>query len=65
MLLAEGSAVGMSAVVSAITTGITPTVMFGTLAEVVPVIVTIVPFALGLYFLRKLVKGFGKGKVRF
>lgn len=58
-------ATGMDAVVSALTTGLTSDVMFETLSEVMPLVITIVPFALGLYFLRKLVKGFGKGKVRF
>lgn len=60
-----GAATGMSAIVSALKTGITSDVMFGTLAEIVPVIITILPFALGLYFLRKLVKGAGKGKLKF
>lgn len=59
---------GMSTVVSALTnstTGLTANTMFGVVAELVPFIVMIVPVALGIYFLRKLVKGAGKGKVRF
>lgn len=66
MLIMEvASTGGMSAVVTALTTGITSEAMFGTLKEIVPVIITILPFALGLYFLRKLVKGAGKGKLKF
>lgn len=59
---------GMSTVVSALTnstSGLTANTMFGVVAELVPFIVMIVPVALGIYFLRKLVKGAGKGKVRF
>lgn len=59
---------GMTAVVSALTnstTGLTANTMFGVVAELVPFIVMIVPVALGVYFLRKLVKGAGKAKVRF
>ena len=59
---------GMSSVISALTnstTGLTASNMFGVVAELVPFIVMIVPVALGIYFLRKLVKGAGKGKVRF
>ena len=56
---------GMQAVISALTTGVTSQVMFGTLAEIIPFVITLIPFALGLMFLRKLVKGAGKGKVRF
>ena len=55
----------MNGVVTAITTGLTPTVFFGVIADLVPLIILLVPIALGLYFLRKLVKGSAKGKVKF
>lgn len=55
----------MTEVVSALTTGITAETIFGVVADVIPFVVVMVPVALGLYFLRKLVKGAGKGKVRF
>lgn len=64
----EVATTGMSAVISALTnssTGLTSSNMFGVVAELVPFIVMIVPVALGVYFLRKLVKGAGKAKVRF
>ena len=57
----------MAAVISALTnstTGLTASTMFGVVADLVPFIVMIVPVALGVYFLRKLVKGAGKAKVR-
>lgn len=57
----------MSSVISALTnssTGLTATTMFGVVADLVPFIVMIVPVALGVYFLRKLIKGAGKAKVR-
>lgn len=58
---------GMQAVISALTnstTGLTASTMFGVVADLVPFIVMIVPVALGVYFLRKLIKGAGKAKVR-
>lgn len=61
----ETTAVGMEAVIAKLTTGVTSQVMFGTLAEIMPFVITLLPFSLGLYFLRKLVKGAGVGKVRF
>lgn len=67
MLLADATETltGMSEVISALTTGITAETIFGVVADIVPFIVTMVPIALGVYFLRKLVKGAGKAKVRF
>ena len=55
----------MEAVVTALTTGLTPAVFFDTVADIIPFVVVLVPVCLGLYFLRKLIKGAGKGKVRF
>lgn len=68
--MGEGQAAtnAMSSVVSALTnasTGLNASTMFGVVADLVPFIVMIVPVALGVYFLRKLVKGAGKAKVRF
>lgn len=57
----------MDGVISALTnstTGLTAGTMFGVVADIVPFIVMIVPVALGVYFLRKLIKGAGKAKVR-
>ena len=70
MLFMEGEAVtnGMNSVITALTnssTGLNASTMFGVVADLVPFIVMIVPVALGVYFLRKLVKGAGKAKVRF
>lgn len=55
----------MSAVISALADGLTPAVFFSVVADLVPFIIVLVPVSLALYFLRKLVKGAGKGKVRF
>lgn len=67
MLLLDTVTTDMSAVISALTnstSGLTSTTMFGVVADLVPFIVMIVPVALGVYFLRKLIKGAGKAKVR-
>ena len=59
--------VGMQGVVSALTdtsTGLTSASFFTLITDLVPFIVLMVPVALGLYFLRKMIKGAGKGKVR-
>lgn len=61
----EGAATGMGEVITGLTKGITAETIFAVVADLVPFIVVMVPVALGLYFLRKLVKGAGKGKVRF
>lgn len=55
----------MESVISALTSGLTPATFFGVVADIVPFIIVIVPVALGTYFLRKLVKGSGKAKVKF
>ena len=58
----------MSGVISALTnstTGLTASTMYNVVADLVPFIVMIIPVALGTYFLRKLIKGAGKAKVRF
>lgn len=59
------AATGMEAVVSALTSGLTPAVFFDTIADIIPFVIILVPVCLGLYFLRKLIKGSGKGKVKF
>lgn len=61
----ETTVVGMDAVISALSTGITSEVLFGTVADLMPFVIVMVPFSLGLYFLRKLIKGAGHGKVKF
>lgn len=61
----EGAATGMGEVITGLTSGITAETIFAVVADLVPFIIVMVPVALGLYFLRKLVKGSGKGKVRF
>lgn len=60
------TAVGsMTEIVTALNTGITSDTLFGTVAELMPWVITLTIASLGLYFLRKLVKGASKGKVRF
>lgn len=54
----------MSDVITALTTGITAETIFAVVADIMPFVITMIPIALGVYFLRKLVKGAGKAKVR-
>lgn len=61
----EATVTGMEAVITALTTSLTPAVFFGVVEDLVPFIVTMVPVALAVYFFRKLVKGAGKAKVKF
>lgn len=58
---------GMSAVITALTgtNGLTATTFFTVVADLMPLVVLLVPISLGVYFLRKLIKGAGKAKVRF
>lgn len=58
----------MSSVITALTnstSGLTSASILSVVTDLVPYIVMIVPVALGVYFLRKLVKGTAKAKVRF
>ena len=58
----------MSAVISALTdttTGLTSSTFYSEITALVPFIVLMVPISLGLYFLRRLVKGAGRAKVKF
>lgn len=61
----EGAAAGsMGSVVTQLTTGVTSSTIFAVVGDVMPFVITMIPIALGLYFLRKAIKGAGKGKVR-
>lgn len=55
---------GMESVITALTTDLTADAFFSVVADLVPFIVILVPVALGVYFLRKLIKGAGKAKVK-
>lgn len=55
----------MTDAITALTTGVTGAILWDTVENIVPVLIVVVPFALGLYFLRKVVKGVSKGKARF
>lgn len=62
----EGAATGsMTEIISALNTGITSETLFGTVADLMPWVITLTIASLGLHFLRKLIKGAAKGKVRF
>lgn len=54
----------MEEVITGLTTGLTPGTFFGVIADVIPFVVVMVPVALGLNFLRKMISGAGKGKVK-
>lgn len=57
---------GMQAFISALTgaNGITADSLWAILTNLVPYLVIIVPVALGFYFVRKLIKGTSRAKVR-
>lgn len=58
----------MAGVITALTdttTGLTASSILSVVTDLVPFIVMMVPVALGVYFLRKLVKGASRAKVRF
>lgn len=57
--------VGMAALVTQLTTGITSSTIFSVVGDVMPFVITMIPIALGLYILRKVVKGASKAKVKF
>lgn len=61
----EATVTGMESVITALTTALTAETFFSVVADVIPFLGIMVPVALGVYFLRKLVKGAGKAKVKF
>lgn len=67
MLIADTvtSTNSMQEIVSQLNTGITSNTLFATVGELMPWVITLTIASLGLYFLRKLIKGASKGKVRF
>ncbi len=56
------AAKGMTDIVSSLTSGITSSGLFGTVAEIMPFIIIMIGFAFGYKVLRKVVKGAAKGK---
>ena len=56
----EPVSTGMTSIVTQLTTGITSATIFSVVGEVMPFVITMIPIALGLYLLRKVVKGPGK-----
>ena len=56
---------GMTEIVSQLTTGVTATTIFGVVKDVMPFVIIMIIVSLGLFELRKVVKGASKGKVRF
>ena len=66
MLMGEGAAAtGMDSIVTKLNTGISSSTLFGTVESLMPWVITVVIACLGLYFLRKLIKGASKGKFKF
>lgn len=64
MLMAEVAASGsMASVITALTSTLTADKFFGVIEACIPFLAIMVPVALGLKFLRKMIKGAGKGKV--
>ena len=59
------AATGMQGIISQLTAGITSASLFAQVGEVMPFVIQIIPFCVGYYILRKVVKGTSKLKVRF
>lgn len=60
----EGATVtGMAGVVTALTSALSADTFFGVIKDCMPFLTTMVPVALGLTVLRKMIKGAGRGKV--
>lgn len=55
----------MQGIVSQLVAGITSTTIFGVVGDIMPFVIAMVPIALGLYLLRKVVKGTAHGKLKF
>lgn len=64
-MIMDGSTTGFSSIVSALNTGLTADTLFSVVGQLMPWVITMTIACLGLYFLRKLIKGASKGKVKF
>lgn len=64
-MLVGDAVTGMQSIVTQLTTGITATTIFSVVGDVMPFVITMIPIALGLYILRKVIKGASKAKVKF
>lgn len=66
LLAAEVTGTGsMSNIISQLSTGVTASTIFGVVGDIMPFVIIMIPVALGLTVLRKVIKGASKGKVRF
>lgn len=54
----------MTNAITAITTAVTAESLWASFGNLAPFLAVIIPVALGMYFLRKLLKGSAKGKTR-
>lgn len=61
----ETAVSSMTEIVTALNAGITSDTLFGTVADLMPWVITLTIASLGLHFLRRLIIGASKGKVRF
>lgn len=57
-----GETSGMSTFISSLNTGLSGTALWGAIADIAPLVITVTLFALGLYFVRKVTKRTGRGK---
>lgn len=64
-MIMEGASTSFSSIVSALNTGLTADTLFGVVGQLMPWVITMTIACLGLYFLRKLIKGASHGKVKF
>lgn len=64
-MIMEGASTSFSSIVGALNTGLTADTLFGVVGQLMPWVITMTIACLGLYFLRKLIKGASKGKVKF
>lgn len=55
----------MENLVTEITTSLTPATFYDAVAELVPFLVILVPVGLSIHFLRRMIKGAAKAKVKF
>ena len=63
MILEGATAGSMADVVTKLNTGITSSTIFATFGDLMPWVISLIIASLGLFYLRKLIKGAAKGKV--
>lgn len=64
-MIMDAATGSFSSIVSTLNTGLTADTLFSVVAQILPWVITMTIACLAMHFLRRLIKGASKGKVKF